>query len=57
MGRTKKFILTNLEEFKSGVKKNYVMYGLLQNLTKKQLNKLTTEISTFQAKYDAANKK
>ncbi len=57
MGRTKKFILTNLEEFKSGVKKNYVMYGLLQNLTKEQLDKLATEISTFQAKYDAANKK
>ncbi len=56
MGRTKKFILTNLKEFKSGVKKNYVMYGLLQNLTKEQLNKLATEISTFQAKYDAANK-
>jgi cytochrome c553 len=57
MGRTKKFILTNLVDFKSGVRKNYVMYGLLQNLTKDQLSKLATEIATFQSKYDAANKK
>ncbi len=57
MGRTKKFILTNLEDFKTGVKKNYVMYGLLQNLSKDQLTKLATEIATFQSKYDAANKK
>ncbi len=57
MGRTKKFVLTNLEDFKSGVRKNYIMYGLLQNLSKKQLVKLATEIATFQSKYDAANKK
>ncbi len=57
MGRTKKFILTNLKEFKSGVKKNYVMYGLLQNLSTKKLTDLATEIASFQSKYDAANKK
>lgn len=54
MGRSKKFILTNLLDFKSGVKKNYVMYGLLQNLSKEQLTTLATEISTFQLKYNKA---
>ncbi len=55
-GRSKDYILKNLKEFKSGKRKNYVMYGLLGNLSDKQLDDLATEISTFQEKYDKANK-
>ncbi|NOX16392.1 MAG: c-type cytochrome [Epsilonproteobacteria bacterium] len=56
LGRSKDFILKNLEEFKAGTRKNYVMYGLLGNLNNQQLVDLATEIGTFQAKQDAANK-
>ncbi len=55
-GRSKDYILKNLKEFKSGKRKNYVMYGLLGNLSNQQLDDLATEISTFQAKYDKAQK-
>ena len=55
-GRSKDYILNNLKEFKSGKRKNYVMYGLLGNLNEQQLDDLATEISTFQAKLDKANK-
>lgn len=55
-GRSKDYILKNLKEFKSGKRKNYVMYGLLGNLNEQQLDDLATEISTFQAKLDKANK-
>ncbi len=55
-GRSKEYILKNLREFKSGKRKNYVMYGLLGNLSDKQLDDLATEISQFQAKLDKANK-
>ncbi len=55
-GRSKDYILKNLKEFKSGKRKNYVMYGLLGNLSDQQLDDLATEIGTFQAKYDKAQK-
>ncbi len=55
-GRSKDYLLKNLKEFKSGKRKNYVMYGLLGNLSDKQLVELATEISTFQEKYDKASK-
>ena len=55
-GRSKDYILKNLKEFKAGKRKNYVMYGLLGNLNNQQLDDLATEIGTFQAKYDKAQK-
>jgi cytochrome c553 len=55
MGRSKDYILKNLKEFKSGKRKNYVMYGLLGNLSDQQLVDLATEIGTFQEKLDKAN--
>ncbi|MDX1808793.1 MAG: hypothetical protein R3331_04595 [Sulfurospirillaceae bacterium] len=53
IGRSKEFILKNLKDFKSGKRKNYVMYGLLGNLNDDQLVKLATEISSFKEKLDA----
>ncbi len=53
-GKDKDYLLKNLKEFKAGTRKNYVMYGLLGNLSDQQLDDLATEISTFQAKYDKA---
>ena len=55
-GRSKEYILKNLKLFKSGKRKNYVMYGLLGNLSNKQLDDLATEIDQFQEKLDKANK-
>ena len=56
MGRDKDYILTNLKAFKDGSRKNYVMYGLLSKMSDKDLESLSEEIGTFQAKFDAANK-
>ncbi|MCF6172345.1 MAG: c-type cytochrome [Campylobacteraceae bacterium] len=56
IGRNKDYILKNLKEFKTGKRKNYVMYGLLGNLSDQQLIDLATEIGTFQEKLDKANK-
>jgi len=56
IGRSKDYILKNLKEFKSGKRKNYVMYGLLGNPSDQQLVDLATEIGLFQEKLDKANK-
>ena len=56
-GRDKDYVLTNLRAFKAGTRKNYVMYGLLSKMSDQDLVDLATEIGTFQAKYDEANKK
>ncbi len=40
----------SLKDFKDGVKKNYVMFGLLQNLNAEQLDSLSKEIATFGSK-------
>jgi len=56
IGQTKEKILQNLQDFKSGKKKNYVMYGLLGNLKDAQLVELSKEIGQFQSKLDANNK-
>ena len=56
-GRDKDYVLANLQAFKAGTRKNYVMYGLLSKLSDQNLVDLATEIGTFQAKYDEANKK
>ncbi len=56
IGQTKEKILQSLQDFKSGKKKNYVMYGLLGNLKDTQLVELSEEIGQFQSKLDAVNK-
>jgi len=56
IGRSKEYILKNLKEFKSGKRKNYVMYGLLGNLSDQQLDDLATEIGSFQEKLDKSKK-
>ncbi len=56
IGKTKEKILTALKDFKSGKRKNYVMYGLLSNINDEQLENLAAEISTFQSKLDKAAK-
>ncbi len=55
-GKSKEEILQALHDFKSGKRKNYVMYGLLGNMNEQQLEQLATEIATFQAKFEAATK-
>ncbi len=57
IGRDKEYIFNNLKEFKSGKRKNYVMYGLLGNLSEEQLNELSEEIASFQAKLDEVSNK
>ncbi len=57
MGLSKKTILEALHDFKSGKRKNYVMYGLLGNMDEKQLESLSEEISTFEQKYQQASTK
>ena len=56
MGQSEEDISKKLADFKSGVKKNYVMYGLLQNLTDEDLSSLSKEISEFERKLEEATK-
>jgi len=56
IGQSAEVILKDLQDFKSGKRKNYVMYGLLGNMSDAQLESLAKEIGTFQAKLDAATK-
>ncbi len=56
IGKDKAYILNALKEFKDGKRKNYVMYGLLGNLDDSKLEELASEIATFKAKLDEANK-
>jgi len=56
IGRDKTYLLNALKDFKSGKRKNYVMYGLLGNLDDSQIEELAGEIGTFQAKLDEATK-
>ena len=48
-------VSTSLADFKSGAKKNYVMYGLLQNLSDEDLDALAKEISEFADRAKALN--
>ena len=48
-------VSTSLTDFKSGAKKNYVMYGLLQNLSDEDLDALAKEISEFADRAKALN--
>ncbi len=56
MGKSAEVILQDLRDFKSGKRKNYVMYGLLGNMSDEQLVTLSKEIGTFQEKLDASSK-
>ena len=55
VGKSKEYILKQLRDFKSGKRRNYVMYGLLQKMDDATLEKLATEISTFKEKWDKYN--
>ncbi|NPA28505.1 MAG: c-type cytochrome [Epsilonproteobacteria bacterium] len=50
IGQSKEQILQALYDFKSGKRKNYVMYGLLNKLSDKELETLAAEIATFEDK-------
>ena len=56
IGKSSETVLKALNEFKSGARKNYVMFGLLSNMTDDQLVELSKEIGTFQSKLDEATK-
>ena len=56
IGKEKEYLLNALKDFKSGKRKNYVMYGLLGNLDDSQIEELAGEIATFKAKLDEATK-
>jgi len=46
-------VYKDLSEFKSGVRKNYVMYGLLSKMDEAQLKALSEEIGSFEEKLKA----
>jgi cytochrome c553 len=56
MGKSEEFMLKSLKEFKSGERKNYVMYGLLSGMDDAQIAEISKEVSTFQQKLDEATK-
>ncbi len=56
IGKDKATILQALKDFKSGKRKNYVMYGLLSNLDDAKLEELASEIATFKEKLEKASK-
>ncbi|SFV63611.1 Cytochrome c family protein [hydrothermal vent metagenome] len=52
-GLSAETVYKDLGDFKSGVRKNYVMYGLLSKMNDGQLKELADEIGTFEQKYKA----
>ncbi len=54
IGMSQEKIYQALTDFKSGKRKNYVMYGLLSKMDDQQLRDLSKEISTFAEKLKAA---
>ena len=56
IGLSKDKLLKDLQDFKTGKRKNYVMYGLLNGLKESQFEELADEISTFKAKLEASQK-
>lgn len=48
IGLSEERIYKALTDFKSGKRKNYVMYGLLTKMSDEELKKLSKEISTFE---------
>jgi cytochrome c553 len=55
IGLTKEQVLKALEDFKSGTRKNYVMYGLLSKMSQEDIEKLSEEIGTFAQKAQENN--
>ncbi|MCH9813086.1 MAG: c-type cytochrome [Epsilonproteobacteria bacterium] len=53
IGQSYEKVSQDLVDFKSGAKKNYVMYGLLQNLDDEALDALSKEIAAFAQKAKA----
>jgi len=56
VGLSKDKVLQALRDFKSGKRKNYVMYGLLSKMQDEDLVKLSNEIATFKEKLKESNK-
>ncbi len=54
IGKSESEIYSALISFKSGERKNYVMYGLLSKMSDEDLKALSKEIGTFKEKLDAA---
>jgi len=50
IGDTSEKVYQALTDFKSGKRKNYVMYGLLSKMDDEQLKQLSDEIGTFEQK-------
>ncbi len=50
IGKSEEYLLKALEDFKSGKRKNYVMFGLLRNMKDEELKSLAKEISQFASK-------
>jgi len=53
IGLSAKRVYKDLTDFKSGARKNYVMYGLLSKMDDAQLKTLSDEIGSFEAKLKA----
>ena len=54
IGKSSEYIYEQLLAFKSGKRKNYVMYGLLRNLDDEELKNLAEEIGSFSQKLNEA---
>ncbi|MBN2895615.1 MAG: hypothetical protein JXK05_06970 [Campylobacterales bacterium] len=50
IGLSEAHLIQSLTDFKTGKKQNYVMYGLLANMSQEELDALAKEIATFEAK-------
>jgi cytochrome c553 len=55
IGMSEEQVLKSLEDFKSGAKKNYVMYGLLSKMSQEDIEKLAKEIGSFQERANSSN--
>jgi len=53
VGKSEAEVYQALSDFKSGKRKNYVMYGLLSKMNDEQIKSLSKEISTFADKMKA----
>lgn len=53
IGLSQETVTKALHDFKSGVRKNYVMYGLLSKMDDADIIALSEEIGTFRAKLEA----
>ncbi len=50
IGMSSEQVLKSLNDFKSGARKNYVMYGLLSKMSQEDIEALSEEIGTFAQK-------